>query len=818
LDLVTTNSLTNTVTILRNTSIAGAITSGSFASRVDFTSGNYPEGVVVGDIDGDGEPDIVFTNKTSGTVSVYRNTISLNAPVPPVITSFTPTSGPVGTTVTITGTNFSPTPANNIVKFGTLQAVVTASTSTQLTVILPAGTTNNPISVTVNGLTGSSATPFVVTAPSPPPVITSLSQTFGYVGMTLIINGTNFSTTLANNIVWFGAVKANVTVATTTQLQVTVPAGATYQPVTVTVNGLTAYSKSPFIVTFPSLQIFDGSTLAPKVEIPCSTGWSYFAVICDIDVNGKPDLLVVNAGGGGKIMIFRNTGNPGSISSGSFTAGIELTISGGAYGIAVGDIDGDGKPDIAATSQSNNLVTVLRNQSTPGSITTESFGAGIDFQTGSRPGGIAIGDIDGDGKPDLAVSNYGDGVSQSSYTVSIFKNTGMPGSISAGSFAPKVDFQSSHGGVYVAFNDLDMDGKPDLIITTFTMNISIFRNTSTPGEITTGSFSPKVDLSGSNGLNSSAVGDIDGDGKPDLVFVNKENSSVSVLRNISTPGSITRNSFSSGVEFPAGTNPYEVDLGDIDGDGKPDMVVANNENTIISLLKNTSSPGSINSGSFNPKIDFNIGSGQGTLSIGDIDGDTKPDIFVKHWYSNTISILRNNMPTPNLPVINTINPNSGPVGSTITINGSNFSPVAGNNTVMFGTVQGTVTSASNNQLTVIVPVGADGQPVIVMVYGYWINSGITFSVVTPDDIELESSILTLNGDGINDGLVFKYFEIYGHSSFYVYNSRGALIYSKKDYQNDWDLTINGHLLDTGGYFYVIETDLGVFRGSFSILR
>lgn len=766
-----------------------------------------------------GATNSVISVRTYGQTANAASPFTVTEPTPPpVITSFSPASGPVGATVTITGTFFSPTPANNIVKFGTIQAVVTAATTTQLTVILPAGSTDNPISVTVNGLTGSSATSFVVTAPSPPPVITSLSQTFGYIGMTLIINGTNFSTTPANNIVWFGAVKANVTAATATQLQVTVPAGATYQPVTVTVNGLTAYSQSPFIVTFPSLQIFDGSTLAPKVEFPCSSGWSYFAVICDIDVDGKPDLIGVNAGGSGNVLIYRNTGNPGSISTGSFTAGVELAISGGAYGIAVGDIDGDGKPDLAVTSNNNNIVTVFRNQSTPGSITSESFEAGIDFQTGSRPTGIALGDIDGDGKTDIVVSNYGDGVSQSSWTVSVFKNTGMPGSISSGSFAPKVDFQSSHGGVYVALNDLDMDGKPDLIITTFTTNISIFRNTTTSGAITTGSFAPKVDISASNGLNSSAVGDIDGDGKPDLVFVNNENSSVSVLRNVSTPGSITRNSFSPSVDFHAGANSYEVDLGDIDGDGKPDMVVANNDNTIISLFKNSSSPGSINSESFNPKIDFNIGSGQGTLAIGDLDGDTKPDIFVKHWYSNTISILRNNMPTPNLPVINSINPNSGPVGSTVTINGSNFSPVAENNTIMFGTAQGTVTSATNNQLTVTVPAGADGQDVIIMVYGYWINSGITFSVVAPENIELESAILTLNGDGINEVFRVKNFQAYGQCKFYVYNSRGAVVYWNDDFQGEWDVTLHSRRFDTGGYFYVIETAIGTFRGSFSILR
>jgi gliding motility-associated-like protein len=75
----------------------------------------------------------------------------------------------------------------------------------------------------------------------------------------------------------------------------------------------------------------------------------------------------------------------------------------------------------------------------------------------------------------------------------------------------------------------------------------------------------------------------------------------------------------------------------------------------------------------------------------------------------------------------------------------------------------------------------------------------------------------MNGDGINDRLVVKNFDIYGKCDISIYNSRGLLIYSQQDYQNDWDMTINGRLLTTGGYFYIAQTELGVFRGSFSIL-
>ena len=166
-DIVVSNSGSNTVSVYRNISTSGSITTGSFSTNVDFTTGTYPIAVAIGDIDGDGKPDLAVTNWNSNSVSVLRNTI-LTVSLPPVITSFTPTSGPSGTTVTITGTNFNTTAANNIVWFGAVQATVTAATSTSLSVTVPIGTNYQPITVTdiTTGLTAYSNEPFIVTFPS----------------------------------------------------------------------------------------------------------------------------------------------------------------------------------------------------------------------------------------------------------------------------------------------------------------------------------------------------------------------------------------------------------------------------------------------------------------------------------------------------------------------------------------------------------------------------------------------------------------------------------------------------------------------------
>lgn len=78
----------------------------------------------------------------------------------PTITSFSPTSGAVGSTVTITGTNFDATASNNVVYFGSTQAVVNSASTTELSVSVPVSSTHSPISVSVNNLIAFSKTAF----------------------------------------------------------------------------------------------------------------------------------------------------------------------------------------------------------------------------------------------------------------------------------------------------------------------------------------------------------------------------------------------------------------------------------------------------------------------------------------------------------------------------------------------------------------------------------------------------------------------------------------------------------------------------------
>jgi hypothetical protein len=162
----------------------------------------------------------------------------------PTITSFSPSSGLVGATVVITGINFSSTAANNTVKVTNASATVTAATSTQLTITVPPNATTGKISVTVNGQIATSAIDFTISLPVP--TITNFAPLGAVPGSSLVITGTNFRTILNENTVKVNGVLAIVTAATSTQLTVTIPAGATTGKVAVEINGVTATSVTDF--------------------------------------------------------------------------------------------------------------------------------------------------------------------------------------------------------------------------------------------------------------------------------------------------------------------------------------------------------------------------------------------------------------------------------------------------------------------------------------------------------------------------------------------------------------------------------------------
>src|SRR5205807_1568483 len=125
---------------------------------------------------------------------------------------------------------------------------------------------------------------------------------------------------------------------------------------------------------------------------------------------------------------------------------------------------------------------------------------------------------------------------------------------------------------------------------------------------------------------SVAAGDLNGDGRPDLAVANYGANTVSVLLNTTAPGAATP-SFAPRLDFPTGTNPFSVAIGDLNGDGRPDLAAANCGANTVSVLRNTTAPGAATP-SFAARQDFATGTEPRSVAVGDLNGDGRPDLVV----------------------------------------------------------------------------------------------------------------------------------------------------------------------------------------------
>ena len=453
--------------------------------------------------------------------------------------------------------------------------------------------------------------------------ITSIAPLTGGVGSTVTVNGYRFNSVTTKSIVRFGGVKANIVSATASTLTVTVPTGAGYGPVAVTDTSTdrTAYSNASFAVTFPSSHTITSSSFASKVDSSTGTG-PRGIVVGDFDGDGKNDVAVANYSAN-NVSVLRNNSSSGAI---SFPSKSTLTTGVNPINIAAGDLDGDGKLDLLVTNYTGNSISVFRNISTgAGNI---AFAAKFDSSVGTHPYGVAIGDIDGDGRPDVVVSNIG------SNSLSVYLNTSVPGAIS---FAPRVDVATGSSPYGVAIADMNGDGFPDVAITNWGSNtVSIFQNTSVPVIANLAAVTSPTTPGNPNFV---AAGDLDGDNNVDLVTSNTGGNSISLFRSTSSAGGI---SFASRIDSSIGTIPFNVALGDVDGDGKPDIVSSNSGLNTISVFKNTSTSGLL---AMNARVNVPTGSGPEFVVIADIDGDGKPDLISANFSANTVSVLRNTVST-----------------------------------------------------------------------------------------------------------------------------------------------------------------------------
>lgn len=469
----------------------------------------------------------------------------------PTLSSVAPNKAGVGTSVTITGTNFNTTTSGNIVRFGATKGSVTSASATSLTVTVDSGANFNAISVcnTSTHLTGYEDSAF--------------SPTFAN---TYFDTGINFK--------W--------------RFDISVGSG----PFIAAIGDMDEDGKPDLVVASKNdskIYLLRNISAVGHLDSPSfgpPIGYSVYnqptsVKLVDIDGDGHLDVVATDVGGY-KLSAFHNSSSPGSL---SLAARVDFsTIPAAApYVVAVVDLDGDGWPELITTAAYSDEVTVFHNNGIYGSISSSSFGSPVNFATGSFPIGLAVADIDGDGKPDILTAD------SAGHAISVLRNTSTTGTLSTSSFATHADILTGATPIDVAVADIDGDGKPDVIVSNNSVDsIVIFRNTSSSGTI---SFAGKVSFASAIYPTGLVVTDFDGDGKPDIVSTTVAPASatyglISVFRNTALAGTIDASSLAPYNTFSVGGWPFGVTAGDLDGDGYPEVVTANYTNDDISILKN----------------------------------------------------------------------------------------------------------------------------------------------------------------------------------------------------------------------------------------
>lgn len=273
------------------------------------------------------------------------------------------------------------------------------------------------------------------------------------------------------------------------------------------------------------------------VETYGSGGQSATSVaVADVNGDGKPDLVVANScsasgtpcGPGnlaGTVAVLLGNGDGTFQNALTYGSGGEITSS-----VVVADVNGDGKPDLVLSNScaannsgcvngpSGGTVSVLIGNGDGTFRSAVAYGSG-----GNGAASVAVADLNGDGKPDLlVVSNCGSCATGIEGQVGVLLGNGD------GTFRSAVTYVTvGSDSNFVTVADVNGDGKPDALVTSACDNYAVCNPAGLIGAVAVflgngdGTFQPAVPYaSGAPHATSVAVGDVNGDGKPDLVVSN----------------------------------------------------------------------------------------------------------------------------------------------------------------------------------------------------------------------------------------------------------------------------------------------------------
>jgi hypothetical protein len=639
-DLIVSNAGDNTVSVLLGNG------DGTFQGAVPYATGAGPQWLAVGDFNGDGNADVVTANSNGGTVSVllgngdgtFQSAMNYGAgsfPGSVAIGDFnrdgkSDLAVANGSTVSILIGNGN----------GTFHAAVSYPAGTN-PAFLAAGDfngdgladlavveSNNLVILSGNG-DGTFQTPQTYSAPwsnGGYPVVADFngdgrsdiavgsalfdSSVYVFLGQAPPVTTTTLSSS-ANPSAYGTGITLSATVTPSTAAgKVTFYDGTTILGTVILNNGQAVLNTSLLASGVRTLRAYyaGGTTGAPSgsallkqtvntlpeaglgLAVPYNYG-SPFAV-GDFNGDGKPDLVTLaNA----SVNILLNRGN------GVFGAPMNYSAFYQPTGVVTGDFNGDGNLDLAVSSSSAGTITILLGNG------DGTFRAPTSFNVGYNVQSVAVGDLNGDGKADLvagfAFATTGSGIN-------VYLGNGD------GTFQTAVNYLPGVAAWSVAIGDFNGDGKADLAVANGVGSLIVLIGAGN------GSFLPAVTYGSGSGPRSVAVGDLNGDGIADVITANYYGNTISVFLG---KGDGT---FQAASNVGAGSYPASVALGDFNGDGKPDLVVADNNfnnasnsNTVVVLFGK-------GDGTFSGSTKIGVGANPSLVVVGDFNGDSLTDLAV----------------------------------------------------------------------------------------------------------------------------------------------------------------------------------------------
>ena len=461
------------------------------------------------------------------------------------------------------------------------------------------------------------------------PVIQNIDPISAAPNDTIVITGSGFSNTIGNLDVWFGPVKGTVITSSEYSIEVRVPPQAKLSVIEVVNRTSRLSAKSP-LKFMPSLQMeaFNAAKFAAPVTFTAPEElWD--VCTCDFNVDGKPDIAATKFSSASSsflnstdVMLLQNNSTPGNMTAASFqkfdkTNMPVLNLTFGTDHVVCGDLQGDGYPEliVSRAGSTRNSIHIFRN-STVGTTLNFAPATQLLLDIGHFATRMVLRDLNRDGKPEIIVTNSFNDV------LYIFINQSAAGTLSFNPTPLKLSIKITSGDVLTTYEaqvmDLNADDLPEIVINQFqTNNLYILRNQST-GTI---SFSAPEKYAMPGGLNRLNSADFNADGKLDLVITSTLNNQLDVLLN-ETPANATTFAFAPSISMITSAGPWGVDVSDIDGDGDPDIAVANfTQNAMNVFLHN----GNFASPAF-IKSDVTTTLPTRNLQAGDVDGDGKVDI------------------------------------------------------------------------------------------------------------------------------------------------------------------------------------------------